>query len=149
MILIPEKKYEIEIPPDIQITELKDYTKFVDFSNLVNSELMASEMSFNPKLLTELKSCEKIKLFGLFSDKELVSTLMVYAEPTNAGLYFIATKKAFQKKGYASILIKFVVNNLVESGIKEVILHANNFATGIYKKLGFEHKIDFVIYKML
>jgi hypothetical protein len=72
MILSPEKKYEIETPSDIQIAELKDYTQFVNFSNLVNSELMASEMLFSPKLLTDINGCEKIKLFGLFSSKKLV-----------------------------------------------------------------------------
>lgn len=136
------------LSPGIQIIELKEHDHFVGFSNLVNTEIMASEMLFNPKLLNALKPDGEIKIFGLFIGKQLASTLLVFTETSNAGLYFIATKKEFQKKGYASILIRFVVNNLFEGGIKEVVLHANNFATGIYKKLGFTHQNNFVIYKM-
>ena len=140
---------DLQLSPDIQIIELKEQRHITNFSELVNSEIMASEMLFNPKLLNGLKLGGEIKIFGLFIGKELASTLLVFTETSNAGLYFIATKKEFQKKGYASILIRFVVNNLFEGGIKEVVLHANNFATGIYKKLGFTHQNNFVIYKIL
>jgi ribosomal protein S18 acetylase RimI-like enzyme len=140
---------DLQLSPDIQIIELKEQRHFTIFSELVNSEIMASEMLFNLKLLNVLKSGGEIKIFGLFKGKQLASTLLVFTEFSNAGLYFIATKKEFQKKGYASILIRFVVNNLFEGGIKEVVLHANNFATGIYKKLGFTHQNNFVIYKIL
>ncbi len=149
MNLFPVQINELQLPCNTEIIELKKQGHFTDFTNLVNSEIMASEMSFNPKLLNDLKPGGEIKIFGLFKEEQLASTLLIFTETSNAGLYFIATKKEFQKKGYASILISFAVNYLFEGGIKEVVLHANNFATGIYKKLGFMHQNNFIIYKML
>lgn len=149
MNLISVKTNRSQLSPGFEIIEMNKQNHFTDFSNLVNSGLMASEMAFNPKLLDILKLGTEIKLFGLFNKQHLVSSTLVFTNNTNAGLYFIATKKEYQNKGYASILIQFIINKLFEGGIKEVVLHANNFAAGLYKKIGFAHQNNFVIYKKL
>ena len=75
--------------------------------------------------------------------------MMVLTQLDVAGLYFIVTRKDAQKKGYATLLIKSVLNQCFEKGIKEVVLHANNNSFGLYQKLGFNWQNKFVIYKKI
>jgi ribosomal protein S18 acetylase RimI-like enzyme len=104
-------------------------------------------MSFENDILTAIKDSKEIQMVGLFCQKKLVSALLVLTSESIAGLYFIVTKKEYQKRGFATILINFILNRMLENHVKKVVLHANHYSFGLYRKLGFVSQNKFVIYK--
>ena len=87
-------------------------------------------------------------MFGVFYKEKLISAMLVILKDGIAGLYFIVTHKEYQKKGYAITLINFVLTQQYKNEVKEVVLHANHYSFGLYKKLGFLNQNRFIIYKM-
>src|SRR5690606_4219036 len=122
---------------------------WIDFADIIKKELISPEISFKSEILTELKSYKEIKMTGLFYGKTLVSSLLVLTNENISGLYFIVTRKEYQNRGFATILINFILNRLYDDDIKEVILHANHYSYGLYKKLGFIDQNRFIIYRKL
>ena len=149
MKLIPQKDALNNPDSECEIQDLNDETHLVDFANLIKQEFVPSEMSFNIEILPALKTFKEVQLTGLFYRKILVASMMVLTNIDVAGLYFIVTKKEYQNKGFATTLINFMVGRLYRNGIKEVVLHANHYSFGLYKKLGFTEQNRFIIYKKL
>jgi ribosomal protein S18 acetylase RimI-like enzyme len=147
MNIIPVSIENIKLPPKCEICDLVDETQWIDFADIIKKELISPEMSFQSDILTELKSYKEIKMTGLFYGKTLVSSLLVLTNENISGLYFIVTRKEYQKRGFATILINFILNRLYDDGIKEIILHANHNSFGLYKKLGFIEQNRFIIYR--
>jgi ribosomal protein S18 acetylase RimI-like enzyme len=143
----PDKTENITLPPDCEVKELTQKTQFRDFYDLIRKEFFSSEPSFDSDNLPGLKARKEIQMIGLYSNNVLVSALMILTQLDVAGLYFIVTRKDDQKKGYATLLIKSVLSQCFEKGIKEVVLHANNNSFGLYRKLGFNPQNRFIIYK--
>lgn len=137
----------VKLPGNTRIHELHKKEQLTHFTGLVNQELMATDRPLDPGLLAEVPVGIELKIYGLIHQHTLVSTTLVFKQGQIAGLYFIATKKEYQNKGFASALIHFILNELVDDGIDDVVLHANNLATGLYEKLGFTHQNNFIIYK--
>ena len=149
MNITPERNESIVIPPECKIRELTNEKHLVDFAHLIRKEFIASEMTFKNELLAEINHCKEIQMTGLFSGNTLASSLLVLKKENIAGLYFIVTRKEYQNNGYATILIKFILNRLYNEGVKEVVLHANHYSFGLYKKIGFVDQNRFIIYKKL
>ncbi|GAB1453370.1 hypothetical protein MASR2M47_34260 [Draconibacterium sp.] len=149
MNIIPVSIENIKLPPKCEICDLVDETQWIDFADIIKKELISPEISFKSEILTELKSYKEIKMTGLFYGKTLVSSLLVLTNENISGLYFIVTRKEYQNRGFATILINFILNRLYDDDIKEVILHANHYSYGLYKKLGFIDQNRFIIYRKL
>jgi ribosomal protein S18 acetylase RimI-like enzyme len=147
MNFIPARIDKIELPPECNICDLVDKTQLIDFADIIKKELISPEMSFQSDILTELKSYKEIKMTGLFYGKTLVSSLLVLTNENISGLYFIVTRKEYQNRGFATILINFILNRLYDDGVNEIILHANHNSFGLYKKLGFIEQNRFIIYR--
>ena len=147
MSCIPERKENVTLPPECEIYELIDDEQLTDFAHLIGKEFITAELSYIKVLLNGIKSAGEVQMTGLFYNKILVSSALILTKEGMAGLYFIVTRREFQNKGYASTLIRFILNRMYKAGVKEVVLHANNFSAGLYQKLGFEYQNNFVIYK--
>ncbi len=50
----------------------------------------------------------------------------------------VAVLKEHRNKGYASHLMKFLLNEAKNMGYKEVFIHAQSYAKNFYEKLGFK-----------
>ncbi len=149
MNIVPEINKEITLPNNCEICDLIRETHLIAFANLIRKEFIAPEMSFRNGILSEVKSCKEIKMIGLFYEKTLVSSLLVLTKDNISGLYFIVTKTENKNQGYATTLINFVLNQLHNYGVKEVVLHANHNSFVLYKKLGFIEQNRFIIYRKL
>jgi ribosomal protein S18 acetylase RimI-like enzyme len=147
MNFIPARIDKIELPQGCDICDLVDKTQLIDFADIIKKELISPEMSFQSDVLSEIKSCKEIQMTGLFCGKTLVSSMLVLTNENVSGLYFIITRKEYQHRGFATILINFILNRLYDDGVKEIILHANHSSFGLYKKLGFIEQNRFIIYR--
>ncbi|MBN2634785.1 MAG: GNAT family N-acetyltransferase [Prolixibacteraceae bacterium] len=145
----PKENNIIKLPPEFEISDLINDEHLTDFAQMIRNEFIASDMSFGDEVLKEIKFSKEVQMTGLFYREELISSMLVLIKENVAGLYFIVTQKEFQKMGYATILINFVLNQLHKNGVKEVVLHANHYSLGLYKKLGFINQNRFVIYKKI
>jgi ribosomal protein S18 acetylase RimI-like enzyme len=78
-------------------------------------ENTAQELNQVLSLTKELNVKDGVGFYGLFFDGKLVSGLQTFSENQTTGLYFIATDAAFRGRGFATELIRQVMNN--SSGI--------------------------------
>lgn len=147
MNLTSTKDKETALPPNCNIQNLTSESSLADFSDLIRQEFIAPEMSFDNETLFSLSECEEVQMSGLYFGNNLVASMFVLIKEGIAGLYFIVTKKEYQNKGFATILIHSVLKNLFEIGVKEVVLHANHNSFNLYKKLGFIEQNKFIIYR--
>ena len=145
----PKKKSKIVLPTKCKIRELSGESNLADFTELIKQEFIAPEMSFDKETLISLSTTKEIQMSGLYYDNILAASMFILMKENIAGLYFIVTKKEFQNKGFATFLIKSVLNNLFEIGVKEVVLHANHNSFGLYRKLGFAEQNKFIIYRKM
>jgi ribosomal protein S18 acetylase RimI-like enzyme len=148
MTLNVQPQNDFSLSQEFTFEELTSDNLLNQYNNLINSELLNKELPLNPATLNGLKNNE-VKQFGLLINGTLISALLLFLLNNKAGLYFIATRKEFQKQGYASILIKSAINYSYNIHLNELILHANQNSVELYKKLGFIAQNRFIIYKKL
>ncbi len=142
------KAMESPIEEGVQLKSILSHDQFRQFQYLVNQELLSNELPLRQIKIDELDN-KKLQVYGLFKNHELISASLVLRIKQCAGLYFIVTKKEHQQKGYASSLIKNIIYKLYQEGINDVILHANNLASNLYRTIGFANQNRFVIYKKI
>ena len=83
------------------------------------------------------------KVYVLLEDEEIVSAaeIMRTFDTKDAYIYGFFTKEKFARKGYGSVLLDFVINEMEKAGIEAVTLTvdpANEKAVKLYLKHGFE-----------
>ncbi len=83
------------------------------------------------------------KVYVLLEDEEIVSVaeIMRTFDTKDAYIYGFFTKEKFSRKGYGSVLLNFIINEMEKSGIEAVTLTVNpenKKAVNLYLKHGFE-----------
>lgn len=83
------------------------------------------------------------KVYVLLEDEEIVSVaeIMRTFDTKDAYIYGFFTKEKFLRKGYGSVLLNFIINEMEKSGIEAVTLTVdpeNEKAVNLYLKHGFE-----------
>lgn len=141
-----EKKFDLNY-------EFKSLNR--DIINNSLNFLINVEKSFgrNPKLINDIKKkvlekSKKEEYFCIIKNDKIISQGML----ENIGKRFIViggiyTEKIFRKKGYGTIIIKELVNEVLSRGKKPILLvnKENDNAFKLYKKLNFKLKNDFFI----
>lgn len=97
------------------------------------------DKSRNDFVESKLKSLEMGVTLYIEEDNKIVSTVATTAETTkNAMVVAVATDKMYRNKGYASMLMMFLMNLYFTKKHKELCLFYDNPKAGkIYKRLGF------------
>lgn len=75
--------------------------------------------------------------FLLENKKTYVGTARVYYQDNQATIGRVAVLKQFRKKGYASFMLKEIINILKNKDISVIHIGAQVQALGFYEKLGF------------
>ena len=83
------------------------------------------------------------KVYVLLEDEEIVSVaeIMRTFDTKDAYIYGFFTKEKFLRKGYGSVLLNFIINEMEKSGIEALTLTVdpeNEKAVNLYLKHGFE-----------
>ena len=83
------------------------------------------------------------KVYVLLENEEIVSVaeIMRTFDTKDAYIYGFFTKEKFSRKGYGSVLLNFIINEMEKSGIEAVTLTVdpeNEKAVNLYLKHGFE-----------
>lgn len=85
-----------------------------------------------------LKNKANFHHFTLFKDEVAVSSLTLSIQKNIARIDDLGTLPAYQNKGYATQLIKQVINEAVNLGASYCILEARETAISVYQKIGFK-----------
>lgn len=92
------------------------------------------------------KDIEAVKLkddkvgrhFGLFIDDELVSVISIFTNTKVVQFRKFATLQNLQGKGYGTLLLKFVMKEVKESGARKLWCNARTNKIDFYKRFGLE-----------
>lgn len=76
--------------------------------------------------------------FGLFYDNELTSVISCFEEGGEMQFRKLATLPEYQRKGYASQLLGYILNVARQKGIKRVWCNARLNKKSFYEKFGLE-----------
>ncbi|MFY9151270.1 MAG: GNAT family N-acetyltransferase [Prolixibacteraceae bacterium] len=134
-----------EIPEGISISKPQTDDELEQWINIVNEQLLSTEMLDRDQLKLILDQPDFDARMLLFNG-EVVSTILVFRSAEATGLYFIATKKPAQRKGFARLLIRMVCLEEFKSSEKPLVLHATKNGEAVYQKLGFESFNPFFLY---
>lgn len=91
-----------------------------------------------PLAFVILEEDEKGKHFGLFEDSRLISIISVFIQNENAQFRKFATDTHAQGKGYGSMLLNYLINELKTHKIQKLWCDARTTAISFYEKFGME-----------
>lgn len=111
------------------------------------------------------KTFESIKLaddlsgihLALYDDQELVSVVSLFIKGNELQFRKFATIEKYQRKGYGSRLVEYVIDWASQHGINRIWCNARKSASSFYQKFGFyetatvflQDNIDFVVMEKL
>jgi hypothetical protein len=90
-----------------------------------------------------LNTQDKIEYYLASLNNEPVGTAIVYNTGNVSGIHGVGVIPTARRKGYAEEIMKHVLNDSIDSGMKFSTLQASDMGKGIYLRLGYNE--DFVI----
>jgi len=125
-----KKRLTIELVTDKNEAELWESIYPNAFGYKISKEII---------LLTQ----EKIKFYLAKLNDEPVGTAILYNTGNVAGIHGVGVVPSARRKGFAEEIMKHVINDSINSGMKYSTLQASDMGKGIYLRLGYTD--DFVI----
>jgi len=134
MDLYTTKKMDTKPINNFKISKL-EVSNIEDFKRIINDSFK-KELLTKEQILAMLKKDSFTCFVGKLNHK-IVSTAVFFDNKKTIGLYFIATDKDYQKKGFASLTVKIGINHFIQKGKDHFILHATTMAKKMYENLNF------------
>lgn len=75
---------------------------------------------------------------GVYENEELVSVMSIFLHDREVQFRKLATRTDMQKKGYASVLMKWLVDYANDMKFERLWCNARTNATDFYKKFGYQ-----------
>ena len=120
--------------PNFTVELLKE-KDIADFITVVNASFNKEILHYN-QVKEKLNHTDFLFVTGKFQQK-LVTTAVFFNNGQTVGLYFIATAKEHQKKGYGTETIKQGINHILSEIPTEFVLHATFAGKKMYENIGF------------
>lgn len=127
---------------DIKVSVLEDeeflfnWCKIVSVELFSRSEIKAIEGFYDLIKLTF--SDDNFKCFVAKNKGEILATSFLYLNKDIAGIYFVATAKAYRNRGIGKLITMAPLIFAKERGYRLAILQASPLGEIIYKKIGFK-----------
>lgn len=86
--------------------------------------------------------------YGYKENGKIVATALLNVCGTNGGIHEVTTLTEYRNKGYATALIKHIINESKKLGCDILSLQASVFGEPVYKKLGFNVVSSILNYKL-
>lgn len=85
-----------------------------------------------------LRGKAKLYHYSLFNNEEPVSSLTLSLQNNLARIDDVGTLPAYQRKGYATLLMKHAINQAIDMGASCCFLEASEVGLSLYQKMGFK-----------
>ncbi|WP_238655827.1 GNAT family N-acetyltransferase [Paenibacillus piscarius] len=76
--------------------------------------------------------------YGLYQGEQLVSVLSLFINGTEAQFRKFATLELEQGQGYGTRLLKAVLEEAEQAGVRRIFCNARTYKAGFYKKFGMQ-----------
>lgn len=76
--------------------------------------------------------------YGLYQGEQLVSVLSLFINGTEAQFRKFATLELEQGQGYGTRLLKTVLEEAEQAGVRRIFCNARTYKAGFYKKFGMQ-----------
>ena len=136
------------LPGGIEIIRPQSLSDREQWLKIVNTELLAP-LKMDEALLEGILSEPAFKVYILKNKGVGVSTILTFTSKDSTGLYLLATARTEQKKGYAGLLVQYILDQYAHGSNNPVILHATQAGEPLYLKLGFKPVNQFYLYRQL
>ncbi len=136
------------LPDGIEIIRTQSSSDREDWLKIVNSELLAP-LNMDKALLEGILSEPAFEAYILKNKGVGVSTILTFTTKDSMGLYLLATAQKEQKKGYAGMLVQYILDKYAYRSNNPIILHATQAGEPLYLKLGFLPINQFYLYRQL
>jgi hypothetical protein len=142
------KKYEDKgNSTGLDITEVASESQMLQWIEIVNKVIFKGK-KLDQELFTGLPGNSSIHFYiGNIKDNP-VATSMSFISPHSAGFYSIATLPEFRKRGFATAMTAYAMNEAVNKGFKTGILHASVMGEPVYLQMGFKAFGKFKVFWM-
>ena len=138
---------------DFEIRKVSSDKDMEDFSEVISSIFGESEEASNVKEQYGILKKEKIyassdmSFYTGYYNNKPVSCGTVYQTAESTGIYDVATKENYRKKGLGSAMFAYLMSEAKKNGNKYCILQASADGAGIYRKMGFIEVCSIDIYE--
>jgi GNAT superfamily N-acetyltransferase len=119
--------------------ELKDWLK------VVNSELMPNK-KIDFEIFRNAQLTKNYYFFRVKSDKETLSTILVFLKDNVAGFYMLSTLASMRGKGIGRWIMTESIDYFIRNGISKFILHSTSLGYPIQKRIGFVDNCEYGIF---
>ena len=122
------------------------------------SEVLGSIFGDSEEAVYVKKQYDALRKAGIYNGSDMTFYVALYnGEPVScgtvfittesAGIYDVATKEEYRKKGFGSAIFNYLLGIAKQSGLEYCILQASADGAGIYKKMGFLEACNINIYE--
>jgi ribosomal protein S18 acetylase RimI-like enzyme len=85
-----------------------------------------------------MQTLPAIHYYVVYDQSKPVGTAELFINGTVAGIHSIGVVPAMRRRGFANVIMRFILNRAIELNCTHAVLHASNMGKDIYLKLGFE-----------
>ena len=86
----------------------------------------------------ELPEGMAVEHFAVFNDDQMVATSMSFHDGTMGGVYCVATRKEFRRRGLGEAVTGLAVSALRNTGASMAVLQASLVGAPVYERMGFK-----------
>lgn len=101
---------------------------------------LSSDLSISLGTQSHMWTCH------VFQNNAVVSKGSLLFQEKWVGIHDVETEVGHRKKGYATLVLKFLLNHARECGATHAVLESSPEAYNLYKKLGFKEIFQTIIY---
>lgn len=145
------QQYGMSLPLTSQFNTSKELKfKKVESVGEAKSWSSAFESAFgylwNPETITQ--TVNTIPYYLIYHNEELVGTVLLYFTGKTAGIHALGILPEQRKKGFATEIMYWTLNQAMEQGATIATLQASEMAKNMYSKMGFTQDFMMNNYKL-
>ncbi len=131
-----------------ELHRLSENSEIELWVELVNEVIMTSSQ-LDTQLFRKLLYSGKFHFYGLWKGDDFLSATLIFVHNQTAGLYFVATRQAYQGRGFGTAIAKYAMDEVKAAGAERFVLHSTREGLKLYQNSGFLTMNRYDIYWLL
>lgn len=144
MYLQLDREKEFISPQIKRVAGLRELQEFSRIITEIGGPKDCYEKIYQPLPALLYQEGAPLEMYLLYdAEGKVITTGLLLFHANVAGIYYIATTPQHRKRGYASLMMKFLINRAKDKGYTIAILAASEQGKPVYQKLGFRECCQF------
>jgi len=145
MYLNISNKQNFIVSKNFTIQKISNREQLKNWLKIVNEQIYKTDKLKLYFFEAALKN-KSVEMYLGYYNKVPVATSLLYTSSSYSGLYMIATKDEYRKKGFGTAITIHAINKAIEVGNTKFVLHATKLGKPVYEKMGFKEYNNIYIY---